>query len=159
MFVGTILRHGGNNTSRTKQQPLAAIGSHGGGGYSPPGGDAVTPPRSPFLAPPPRSPVGLETLRIPGFQHREAQRAAWVGKGDFILDDFSQMAFRGSVDSAEGLEAGDRACVMYAGGESKDECLWDFATRTFPHNAREVSKGYKASMKAFGLLRSAGWMN
>lgn len=131
------------------EHSLTAIGYHGGGIYWPLGGDRVTPP---FLAPIPLSPVGLETLLIPGFHHREAKRAPWVRKKHLIRDDFSQMAFRGSVDSAEGLEARDKARVMCAGEESKDECLWDFATRKFPRNTREVSKGYKVSMKEFGSL-------
>lgn len=155
VFVRTIL-HGGNYNPRTKKRSLTAIGNHGGGIYWPLVEDAVIPPLSPFLAPTPLSPVGLETLYIPGFHHREAKSAPWVSKRGFVRDDFSQMASRGSVDIAEGSEARDKARVMCVGEESKEDSLWDFATRKFPRNAREVSKGYKVSMKAFGSLRSAG---
>lgn len=48
-------------------------------------------PPPPHPLPPPRTPIGLLSLHIPGFRPREAQRAAWVGKGGLIDPEVEQL--------------------------------------------------------------------
>lgn len=171
----------------------------GGGGGGAGGGTARTNfyakfgrPHPPAAVPPPRNPEGLLVLRIPGFRPRDAQRAAWVGKGGYV-DPAAIRVLRGEVvksiqgkivaraetgaerpsqngegpDEEPGWKQRRRRRLLAAGGvvESRDrealsaatvtsgeegapsaavenaeemDSVWDFATRSFPSDPREV---------------------
>ena len=71
----------------------------------PPGDGASIFPALPLALPPPRSPVGLQRIRIPAFQPKEAKRAAWAKKGrKFAPDGFVQIMQAGDKDMLEARE-------------------------------------------------------
>lgn len=64
-------------------------------------------PPPPLPAPPPRTPIGLLALQVPGFRLKEAQRAAWVRRGSLIDPEMKRLA-RPAVDLV-GTGGGDRS--------------------------------------------------
>ena len=77
-------------------------------------------PPPPPPAPPPRTPDGLLLLHIPGFRPREAQRAAWVGKGG-IIDPEVEQGLRAAVHGAGGGDDGLETRLEHSQGREEEE--------------------------------------